>query len=68
MIPDWKGMRSHFSCAFNLPGTLDEFVRRLGNRLHPVFTAGERSPNFSTDFAADVALSTKLNLLRSNKF
>jgi hypothetical protein len=61
-------MRSHFSCAFNLPGTLDEFTRCPGNRPHPVFTTGERPPNFSADFAPDAALSMKLNLLTSNKF
>jgi hypothetical protein len=67
-IPNRKGMRSHVSCAFNLLGMLDEFARRPGNRLHPVFTRGERPPYFSTDSAHDVALSMKLNLLRSNKF
>jgi hypothetical protein len=61
-------MRSHFSCAFNLPLTLDDL------HVTPVTGLIRFSPRVSVNqisqpiYARDVALSMKLNLLRSNKF
>jgi hypothetical protein len=61
-------MRLHFGCAFNLPVTLDDL------HLTPVTGSIRFSPRVSISqfsqpfYARDVALSMKLNLLRSNKF
>jgi hypothetical protein len=68
MIPDRKGMRSHFSCAFNLPAALDDLhvAQVTGSiRFSPRVSASQIS---QPTYARDVALAMKLNLLRSNKF